>query len=87
MHISQLGSIVDLAVKQLNNEIEAKKRNDYTIADVLEYSIIIRRQLDRFGSNGKIKRVKNIHTKKIISLIPKKRKENKEWQKIMKMFK
>lgn len=86
MKVDILGDLISLAIKQLSFEIDERKRDDYTVEDVLNYAIIIRKQIDRFGRNGSINKVQNIHTKKIVNLKTQLVKENKEWIKRMKIF-
>lgn len=68
MQVKRLGSLISLATKQLDFEIDCKKRDDYTLSEILDYAIIIKKQIDRYARNGVIKRVKNIRTGKEIIL-------------------
>ena len=68
MKTKAVGNLWFLAEKQLIKEVENNKRKDYKLSDIIDYSIIIRKQLDRFGKTGDINRVINIHSHKKIML-------------------
>ncbi len=61
-------NLFELAEKQLINEVEAEKRSRYNFLNILDYAVIIRKQLDIYGKKGEIIKLRNIHSKKIIKL-------------------
>ena len=87
MKTKKIGNIFQLAEKQLLAEIDSGKRKikwhsieiqdkklvrPYSFVDLVNYIVIIRKQLDRYGKTGEILRVKNIKTGKVVELEGKK---------------
>lgn len=68
MQTKNIGNLFELAERQLQNEKLNEKRKNYSMLDVIDYAVIIRKQLDRYGKKGNIIKVKNIKTKKIVKL-------------------
>lgn len=83
MKTKRIGNLLELAEKQILSEISNGRRKikwhtikigekelirPYKISDLLNYAIILRKQLDRYGRNGEILKVKNIKTKQFVEL-------------------
>lgn len=83
MKTKKVGNIFQLAEKQLLSEIDSGKRKikwhsieiqgktlirPYSFVDLVDYIIIIRKQLSRYGKTGTINKVKNIKTGEFVEL-------------------
>lgn len=58
-----------------------EKEFPYSFKDIIDYAVIIRKQLDRYGKTGQIYKVKNIHTKKLIEIESKKERRHRKYLK------
>jgi hypothetical protein len=71
-------NLFELAEIQLQKELEGNKIKDYSMIDVIDRAVIIRKELDRLDRIGKIK---NIHTKKLQELYTNKEKRHLKYLK------
>jgi len=87
MKTKSIGNLFELAEKQIITEINQGKRKikryniningkklirPYRFSDLLNYAIILRKQLDKYGKSGFLQKVKNIKTGRVIELNTKK---------------
>jgi hypothetical protein len=96
MKTKQLGNLFELAEKQILAEIKQGKRKiewyslninnkkllrPYKFTDLLDYAIILRKQIDRYGKKGEINKVRNIKTNKFVLLETKKEVRHRKYLK------
>jgi hypothetical protein len=80
MKIKKLGNLFELANKQLFAEYKAGKRDEYGMLEILDYAIVLRKQLDKYGKLGSINKVKNLKTGKMIIIESNKDKRKIKYQ-------
>lgn len=68
MKVNKLGNLFELVNTQLNYEQSQGLRRKFTMVDVIDYAIVLRKQLDKYGNSGEICKVQNIKSKKFVVL-------------------